>query len=45
MEADGYLVIIENAGPNYSAYSPDVPGCISVGDSEEETVDNFREDP
>jgi len=26
-----YAVIIEDAGPNYSAYVPDLPGCVSVG--------------
>lgn len=38
-----YLVIVENAGNNYSAYAPDVPGCASVGDTIEETLKNFRE--
>ena len=26
-----FLVIIEKAGKNYSAYSPDLPGCIATG--------------
>src|SRR5262245_4681879 len=26
-----YAVVIERAGANYSAYVPDLPGCISVG--------------
>ncbi len=26
-----YLVVIENAGSNYSAYSPDLPGCVTTG--------------
>ena len=26
-----YAVVIENAGPNYSAYVPDLPGCIATG--------------
>ena len=26
-----YLVIIEKANGNYSAYSPDVPGCVATG--------------
>lgn len=30
-------IIIEDAGANYSAYSPDVPGCIATGDTIEET--------
>jgi predicted RNase H-like HicB family nuclease len=31
-----YLVVIEKAPNNYSAYVPDLPGCISVGDTLEE---------
>jgi predicted RNase H-like HicB family nuclease len=38
-----YLVIVEYAGSNYSAYSPDVPGCASTGETIEETLANFRE--
>jgi len=36
-------VVIENAGPNYSAYVPDLPGCVSTGSSVEETERNIRE--
>ena len=28
-----YAVVIEKAGSNYSAYVPDLPGCIATGDS------------
>ncbi|HYO61874.1 MAG TPA: type II toxin-antitoxin system HicB family antitoxin [Actinomycetota bacterium] len=38
-----YLVIIEEAGDNYSAYSPDVPGCVAAGDTRDEAVDLMRE--
>lgn len=38
-----YLIIIENAGTNYSAYCPDLPGCVSTGDTIEETKQNMRE--
>lgn len=38
-----YLVIIEPADGNYSAYLPDVPGCVTVGDTIEETIENMRE--
>ncbi len=38
-----YLIIIEHYGNNYSAYSPDVPGCIATGQTEKETEDNMRE--
>lgn len=33
-----YLIALEKAGANYSAYSPDVPGCIATGASVEETL-------
>ncbi len=26
-----YLVVIEKAGKNYSAYIPDIPGCVATG--------------
>ncbi len=26
-----FLVVIEKAGRNYSAYSPDLPGCVATG--------------
>lgn len=38
-----FLIIIEKAGKNYSAYSPDLPGCIATGDSCEETEKNMYE--
>lgn len=31
-----YAIVIENAGPNYSAWVPDLPGCVAVGDTTEE---------
>ncbi len=40
-----YLVVIEQGEDrgNYSAYSPDVPGCVTVGDTIEETLSNMQE--
>jgi predicted RNase H-like HicB family nuclease len=38
-----FLVVIEKAGPNYSAYCPDLPGCVATGDTREETEQNMRE--
>ncbi|HKP54174.1 MAG TPA: type II toxin-antitoxin system HicB family antitoxin [Chloroflexia bacterium] len=38
-----YLVIVEQGPNNYSAYSPDLPGCASAGDTVEETLAHFRE--
>jgi len=31
-----YAIVIERAEGNYSAYVPDLPGCVAVGDSVEE---------
>lgn len=38
-----YYVIFEWAGSNYSAYVPDLPGCISTGKTLEETEVNIKE--
>ena len=38
-----YLVIYEKAGENYSAYSPDIPGCIATGKTRKEVEKNIRE--
>jgi predicted RNase H-like HicB family nuclease len=32
-----YAVVIEAAGDNYSAYVPDLPGCVATGGSPAET--------
>lgn len=38
-----YLVVIEKTKTGYSAYVPDLPGCITVGDTKEETEQNIQE--
>jgi predicted RNase H-like HicB family nuclease len=38
-----YLIILEKTSTGYSAYSPDLPGCVSTGDTAEETEANMRE--
>ena len=38
-----YAVVIEKGEKNYGAYVPDLPGVISVGDSEEEAIANVRQ--
>ena len=43
MRSKRYPVIIERTGTGFSAYSPDVLGCVAVGDSEEETRRNFQD--
>jgi predicted RNase H-like HicB family nuclease len=38
-----YLVVYEKCANNWSAFSPDVPGCGSLGDALEDTRTNMRE--
>lgn len=38
-----YLIIIEKTETGYSAYSPDLPGCVSTGSTPEETEKNMKE--
>lgn len=38
-----YLVIVEKTNTGYSAYVPDLPGCITVGDTKEEIKKNIQE--
>jgi predicted RNase H-like HicB family nuclease len=38
-----YLIIIEKTETGYSAYSPDLPGCVSTGSTHEEVEQNMRE--
>jgi len=38
-----YLIVFEKADGNYSAYSPDIPGCIATGKTRKEVEKNVRE--
>ena len=38
-----YAVVIEQASANYSAYVPDLPGCIATGSTIEEVEQQIRE--
>jgi len=38
-----YLVIIEETKTGYSAFSPDLPGCIATGSNKEEVGKNMRD--
>lgn len=38
-----YAIVIENAGSNFSAYVPDLPGCIAVGESIADVEQRIRE--
>ena len=43
MNTHRFLVVIENAGKNFSAYSPDLTGCVATGKTREETEKNMYE--
>jgi predicted RNase H-like HicB family nuclease len=32
-----YLIVIEKSGTGYSAYSPDIPGCVATSTTRDET--------
>ena len=38
-----YSVVIEKTANGYSAYAPDLPGCIAAGDSQVEVEELIRE--
>ncbi|MBC8868954.1 MAG: type II toxin-antitoxin system HicB family antitoxin [Planctomycetes bacterium] len=38
-----YLVVIERAENNFSAYSPDIPGCVATGETKEAAESRMRE--
>ena len=50
-----YAIVVEKAGNNFSAYAPDLPGCVATGSSVKEAeqeigkaikfhIDGLRED-
>lgn len=38
-----FLVVIEKANGNYSAYSPDLHGCVATGKTQEEAEQHMYE--
>ncbi len=38
-----YVIIVEKAGKNYSAYCPDLPGCVATGKTVDETTLRIKE--
>jgi len=38
-----YAIVIEKAENNYSAYVPDLPGCVATGATVEEVEQQIRE--
>ncbi len=37
-----FLIVIEKANGNYSAYSPDLPGCVATGRTREQAARNMH---
>jgi len=38
-----FLIVIEKANGNFSAYAPDLPGCVATGATREEVERNIHE--
>jgi predicted RNase H-like HicB family nuclease len=38
-----YAIVIEKTANNYSAYVPDLPGCVATGSTFEEAAEQIRE--
>ena len=38
-----YLIVIEETSTGFSAYSPDIDGCVSTGQTREEVEQNMQE--
>lgn len=38
-----YAIVIEQAAANFSAYVPDLPGCVATGNTIEEVEEQIRE--
>jgi len=38
-----WAIVIEQGESNFSAYVPDLPGCVAVGDTVEETEREIQE--
>ena len=38
-----FLVIIEKTKGNYSAYSPDLPGCVATGKTKDQAARNMHQ--
>lgn len=38
-----FLIVVERARGNYSAYSPDLPGCVATGSTREQATRRMHE--
>jgi predicted RNase H-like HicB family nuclease len=43
MKTHRFLVVVEDAGANYSAYSPDLQGCVATGTTREDAEQSMYE--
>jgi len=43
MNMHRFLVVVEDAGANFSAYSPDLPGCVATGATRDDAERNMYE--
>ena len=37
-----FLIVVEKAKSGYSAYSPDLPGCVAAGETRQRAVTRMR---
>ena len=42
MSAEGYLVVVELGDTSWGAWAPDLPGCVAVGETPDETIELMR---
>ena len=38
-----YTILVEKTSNGFSAHSPDLPGCVAAGDTEDETIALMKE--
>ena len=38
-----FLIVVERAGGNFSAYSPDLPGCVAAGKTRDQATRRIHE--
>lgn len=38
-----YLIVIETSETNFSAYSPDLPGCVATGKTRQEAEEQMHQ--
>lgn len=38
-----YFIVVEETGRNFSAYCPNLPGCVATGETMREVMKNMKE--